>query len=690
MRRSNLSRFVLYSAGITLIALTSACQPIMNDEGNNPPDSNPASSQVMPSLSAQSHAGFHGYYTRLSSSAPWEPHQFVGNYADVVVNFSENQQLQFWRGSSYLPLWQTAQGASYAPQLFKTQGDGTGLRWDKLNRHSHVRIISQSDSEVVVHWRYAPIFDTGVNPMTPGWTGWVDEYYRIAENGTINRDIYDHNKKEKTSAQLKLNDDGTISTLNSTVVAYTPNAPAFNSATLLPSGDDAGFGAQYTKLGYSGSWDRGPNDGYQPPSSSWNQNWQTHDHPDVVVNFDDNKTKWVFWRGLGFVPSMVSENDAWFTNEFNETWGWSQMCDEGGAEPMNDKQARYSHVRIIENTAARIVIHWRYHPTGVCYNLIDTQDTADGWGAASDFVFYIYPDGSTLSKNTLHSKQANTYGGDENGFEYHEAIVINSAGKHPWDNIEIRDSVSVLNLEGESASYHGENGGINDIGEDPFPLPIRGNITRVNLKDTAYDTFTIMEHGDTLEIMPYWEMDFTSEYPNHHFVRWDHWPVNQIRAFGRSTDTAKYPSHTSLFHMAFNPPYAQGKTSQTRLLLTGVSNINKSQVVNLANAWLEAPSVESLTGANDAHFDQSQRAYVMSAKTTNIQFTLAATNTQPVHNPAFIINDWQGTDSQAIRVNGQSITNAKQGIVYNHEGKRTLVLFIPWESSSAMHISLLP
>lgn len=673
---SYLRRSMFMSAGLTSVLLISACQT--NTESNN--KTNAATPNVEP--------GFYAYYTRLNSDADWEAHQFVGEYADIVVNLSESQQLKFWRGSSYLPLWQTDQGQSFMPQLFETSGDGEGLRWDKLNRHSHVRIIEQSDTEVVVHWRYAPTFDTDENPLIPGWTGWVDEYYTITIDGLVTREVYDHDDAKKITSTLRLNANGTIENLDQVSSDYTSTAPAYNSTDELPTGDNAGFGAQYTKLGYSGAWDIGPEDEYQPNSPDWNENWQVQDHPDVVVNFDNNKTKWVFWRGLSYVPSMVSENGAWFTNEFNESWEWPQMCEDGGAEPMNDKQARYSHVRIIENTPARAVVHWRYHLTGICYNLIDTEDTPDGWGAVSDFVFYIYPDGSTLSKNTLHSQQVNTYGDTINGFEYHEAIVVNSAGKAPWDNIETQETLSILNLAGEVSSYDGKNGAINNSGDEPFPLPIKGNITRINLKNTDFDTYTIMERGETLEIMPYWEMDFDNEYPDHDFVRWDHWPVNQIRAFGRGTNNAEYPSHTSLFHMAFNPPFAQADTSQTRLLLTGVSDADNNQIVNLANAWLNAPNIQDISGAADVYYDKSQRAYQLKASADEINFTLSGTDKQPIYNPAFIIEDWKGSEAIQITINGHPLPELKQGIIRNHKGKRSLLLFVPWQSTSQLHVQI--
>ena len=104
----------------------------------------------------------------------------------------------------------------------------------------------------------------------------------------------------------------------------------------------APFGAYYEKLKFDDSWDAPRRDGPKP---------------DVVVLFDEHPHRYIFWRGTGFIPHWVTENDIWYTNEFNETWGHGAL---GCAEPMSDKQGRFSRVRILEQNDARVVVHWRY------------------------------------------------------------------------------------------------------------------------------------------------------------------------------------------------------------------------------------------------------------------------------------------------------------------------------------------
>ncbi|MCK4560396.1 MAG: hypothetical protein KAV45_11490 [Calditrichia bacterium] len=118
---------------------------------------------------------------------------------------------------------------------------------------------------------------------------------------------------------------------------------------LLPTGpqiqDD--FGAYYTKLKYYPEWDK---------------DWRVGPYADVVVRFDIAPFQFIFWRGTNYIPHWVTENNIWYNNEFTETWETI-----GSSEPMSDKQCRYSHVRIIENNRARVVVHWRYALNDVNY-----------------------------------------------------------------------------------------------------------------------------------------------------------------------------------------------------------------------------------------------------------------------------------------------------------------------------------
>ena len=149
----------------------------------------------------------------------------------------------------------------------------------------------------------------------------------------------------------------------------------------MPAGPDGPgrFGAYYTNLKFSETWDAP---------------WRVGPYADIVVRFDEASYKFVFWRGTSYIPCWVTETGIWYTNEFNETWGEDVM---GCAEPMSDKQARQSHVRIIESNDARVVVHWRYALVDN-RGIIAKTDPVSGWGDWSDEYYTIYPDGVGLRK----------------------------------------------------------------------------------------------------------------------------------------------------------------------------------------------------------------------------------------------------------------------------------------------------
>jgi len=94
----------------------------------------------------------------------------------------------------------------------------------------------------------------------------------------------------------------------------------------------------------------------------------------IQVLFDQQSVKFDFPRG-SHAPYMVTENGIKFTNEWIETID-PENC-ESFCEPIMDRQGRYSRTRIIENTDARVVIHWRFALADHRYRLAHVAE--DGW-----------------------------------------------------------------------------------------------------------------------------------------------------------------------------------------------------------------------------------------------------------------------------------------------------------------------
>ncbi|MEN8173595.1 MAG: LamG domain-containing protein, partial [Chloroflexota bacterium] len=203
----------------------------------------------------------------------------------------------------------------------------------------------------------------------------------------------------------------------------------------MPSGTDEPrpFGAYYTKLKYSPGWDA---------------LWKGSDLPDIVVRFTDSPVKLVFWRGTGYIPALVTENGIWMSDQSVENWK-TRNC----YEAMGDKQCRYSHVRIIENTPARAVIHWRYTLTGLDYTI--WNETDDNPGDWVDEYWTAYPDGVVARKQVLWTDFPK--GKERRYYQFQETIFLNQPGTKPQDNLD-DNAITFVDFEGHKASYSWGNG----------------------------------------------------------------------------------------------------------------------------------------------------------------------------------------------------------------------------------------
>jgi hypothetical protein len=146
----------------------------------------------------------------------------------------------------------------------------------------------------------------------------------------------------------------------------------------LPSGPPGAgpFGAFYATLKYDPLWDAPRRVGRDS---------------DVVVRFDDAPVRLVAWQGTNYIPAWVTENGKWYTDEFVETWGAANCPGGEDCEPMSDKQNRYAHVRILENTPARTVIHVRYGQCEVEQDTCANPDPLTGWTDWADDYYTVYP-----------------------------------------------------------------------------------------------------------------------------------------------------------------------------------------------------------------------------------------------------------------------------------------------------------
>jgi hypothetical protein len=452
-------------------------------------------------------------------------------------------------------------------------------------------------------------------------------------------------------------------------------APVLSERGNFPKGPvgSGSFGAFYTKLDYYKEWD---------------ELWRVSDKPDVFVRFDDSPVQFVFWRGTSFVPCWVSENDIWYTNEWLETWGSDvASC----AEPIMDRQARFSHVRIIENTDARVVVHWRYALNDAFYNFVAVSD--DGRGEWCDEYHIIYPDHVGIRRMELH------YSKPERKHDWVEQIVLTAPGQYPDDIIE-KESVSLVNMQGEMKNYLWH-----ENLEIQMPEPKGANISYVNLK-SEYKPFFIIPPNPVKTVEGSWDSPFFRTYAANQAMNgyrpdpapsvygwWNHWPVAQIPGDGRWIETPDKPGHFNLTTFVQWNDYSKTDKTRTRIMLQGMTKGKAEELVPIAKSWLNAPGmVISTKGFEGGNYDEAERAYILEktdGDDNSLEFILKGSAESPLINPAVIIKNW-GNRQASLLINGKNIKQEedfKQGIRKSLEGD-DLILWIRLDSKNPVEISL--
>ena len=424
---------------------------------------------------------------------------------------------------------------------------------------------------------------------------------------------------------------------------------------VLPSGPPGigRFGAFYTTLKYDDMWD-------EPRRVAPNS--------DVVVRFDQAPIRMVFWQGTNYGGDWVTENNRWYTDEFLETGGKVDCPGGEDCEPMSDKENRYSHVRIIENTDARAVVHWRYGLCEVVNYTCANPDPTTGWTDWADEYFTIYPDGVAVRKQVLWTSNF------KNWHEFQETIVINGAGTRPEDNIR-PDALTIGNMKGETAVYSWEKGPpLKNMDRPEHP-----NIQVVNLKSNWKPFQIVSPANSSMQL-------YTGEVTYSMFEWWNHWPVAQVRSSGISAVAPDRPSHSSLSHIYWDP-YTQTGNSMTKILLHGLTTKSAAELVPLAKSWLSPPSVELVgSGFQNQGYDPTQRAFVIvresHSSASQVRFLLKASSDSPLLNPAFVVQNW-GDAEPKLSIDGKPVprgANFRYGFVPHLEGS-DLVVWLAMESS---------
>jgi len=417
------------------------------------------------------------------------------------------------------------------------------------------------------------------------------------------------------------------------------------------------FGAFYTKLKYYDGWDN---------------LWPVDQDPDIVVCFDKSPVKVVFWRGIRYGTSWVSENNNWMSDQSVEAWGVGDEDNEGCFEHMQDRHCRFSHVRIIENTDARTVIHWRYAPVSA-YNNTWRVDPKTGWECWVDEYHYIYPDAAGIrkvswKKGTLQYPR-----------QFQESLPLLHPGQVESDLLH-KDFVHVADYEGNmtSVSYVEKPKKLDWNNQESY------TVQQYNFK-SENKPFICFEPGNKMVIRE----NPISTYNGHGGC--NHFPVGQARCDGRTSTTSDRPSHCGSFPISDPVIHENGERNFWNALY-GINDMEVEEVVQLGRAWAFAPELS--IKANDfvsSGFDRSERCYQIenkSGKAKKLDIKLEGSKNNPVLNPAFFIKNWN-TKRATVLVDGKPAKDARTGIKHELEGD-DLIVFLFLEKSEGVDITIQP
>jgi arylsulfatase A len=610
--------------------------------------------------------------TGITLDAWIAPQEYSLNQTAIINQYSPDRKSGFFFGlneSGKLVL-----GASFDGEWKEVVSDSTvpQLKWshvigavDPAGRLS-IYLNGRAEGTLDVHGAFAPA---------------EDMVCVIGESMQRMRATHDHNHPYTYGMEPRMVFDGLIDELKihnrplsnaeialtaAAVVPANPTPLKMRKFPELPKGPKP-FGAYYAKLNYSPEWDAMHRSG---------------DYADVVVQFDNSPVKLVFWKGANYIPALVSENGLWMSDQALEMAGPVGSC----SEAIVDAQSRYSHVRVIENTPARVVVHWRSALPRSDYVL--ANEDQNGWNDWVDEYWTVYPDGVCVRKQVLMTSRVVL------GIPFVETIMFNQPGMYPWDTVEW-SAVTVGDMEGNQAdwTWSKEFGGPprhpdwNKGAAKVKTMPIQ----RVNLR-SRYKPYTIW--FPTRRTGPWSEPRGANKDVMFPYSSWSHWPVQQVQSDGIDVMVPDRPTHTSLTGGDWDLEPSDRPDSFKNRVLYGMTDQPFEALIPLAKSWNYPPEVvmDEVPGFMSQGYDKYQRAYVFDCAgldTHRVAFELAASEGSPLYNPAFVLKNWGGSEVK-ILLNGKEIPSGNHlriGHVNTLESS-DLILWIEYDSKEPASIEL--
>ncbi|MHC4240655.1 MAG: hypothetical protein ACYSUC_13065, partial [Planctomycetota bacterium] len=114
-----------------------------------------------------------------------------------------------------------------------------------------------------------------------------------------------------------------------------------------------------------------------PSGERWEKYAKVGNYADAMVRIGPGDDRLVFWRGSSYLPFLDTADSKSFVEV---------LVPQNGDGPGRrfDNVNKHSHIRIVENSPARVIVEWRYLPD---------FDHSEKWDWTEEY-FTVYPDGS--------------------------------------------------------------------------------------------------------------------------------------------------------------------------------------------------------------------------------------------------------------------------------------------------------
>jgi len=426
--------------------------------------------------------------------------------------------------------------------------------------------------------------------------------------------------------------------------AYSALCPSERSSALakgvLPGelGVAKRFGAFYKSLPFSDVWD---------------QLWRDLPGAEIVVKFDKNPCSVVYWRGSNYAPNWVTDNNRWMADQSSENGG-----PHGCSEHMADKQIRHSHSRIIENTPARVLIHWRYPCVDVSYKNLNPR----GW---TDEYHTIYPDGTGVRHVVFNGR------GGASGPAFQDIQFLTNPGEAPLDVLNLQ-AMTLANLAGETREL---------VWALPNVIPKNtlpdARVEVLNSK-SEHKVFAMFQGGF---INP-WGANEQSKYIADPFPGpWNHWPMHLTPSDGRFAVATDRVTH---FAVGAN----DASTKFGGMVLYGFTRQPAASLVPLARSWNQPPEITSLSGCKTAGYRKESRDFPLVAEKETMSVRIAATEESPLVNPCFTVRNWGHDNAARVETTAAGVKDVRQGVMIDTDGTKTMVVWLELSATADVNVSI--